>query len=73
MMESEVFRLTLTHYMEDVNQKDGRFLLEEPLVVQMIVDRTYGPRPIVLNEMLDMMKEAVLKNTDDNSTYTFRM
>ena len=62
-MPVEVYRLTLEHFIrygEDVHQ------LEEPLVVQMIVDRQYAPTPICINRMLDMMRDEVLKRATEN-------
>ena len=62
-MPVEVYRLTLEHftrYSEDMHR------LEEPLVVQMIVDRQYAPTAICLNRMLDMMRDEVLKRATEN-------
>ena len=62
-MPVEVYRLTLEHftrYGEDMHR------LEDPLVVQMIVDRQYAPTAICLNQMLDMMRDEVLKRATEN-------
>ena len=62
-MTGEVYRLTLEHFMrygEDVHR------LEEPLVVQMIVDRQYAPTAICLNRMLEMMRNEVLNRATEN-------
>ena len=54
----ETYRLTLEHY---INDNENHINIEEPLVVQMIIDRTYAPTPICINAMLDMMKDEMLK------------
>lgn len=50
----EIYRLTLEHYINDI-------AIEEPLVVQTIMDRTYAPSPICLNAMFNKMKDEMLK------------
>lgn len=60
---NEVYKLTLNHYMDD---GENRFSLDEPLVVQMIVDRRYTPVPICLNRMMDMMRDEMLKRTGEH-------
>lgn len=57
-MTNEIYRLTLEHYIDD---GENRYRIDEPLVVQMIVDRQYTPTAICLNRMLDMMREELLK------------
>ena len=58
IVPTETYRLTLEHYMV---ANDGRkHLLEEPLVVQMIYDLSFGGLPHLTNQMLDMMKNAML-------------
>ena len=61
-MVTEVYRLTLTHYIDD---GENRHRLEEPLVVQMIYDRRFMPQPICLNGMLDMMKDEVMRRAGE--------
>lgn len=54
----EVYRLTLDHYR--IAGEDS-FRLEEPVVVKMVVDMRDGiPKPVCINRMIDMMREAVL-------------
>ena len=55
---NEIYRLTLSHYIES---EDDRISIGEPLVVQMIVDRSMAPTPICLNHMMDMMRDEVLR------------
>lgn len=62
-MPEEVYRLTLEHF---ICYGKDRHRLEEPLVVQMIVDRQYAPTAICLNRMLDMMSNEVLKRATEN-------
>lgn len=62
-MLGEVYRLTLEHF---IWYGEDRHQLEEPLVVQMIVDRQYAPTAICLNRMLDMMRNEVLKRATEN-------
>lgn len=61
-MSNEVYRLRLDHYMQD---EDGSYPLEEPLVVQVIYDRQHGNPVICLNEMLNWMKDEVLRRTNE--------
>ena len=59
LLPNEVYRLTLEHYLND---EDGnKHHLEDPLVVKAIYDRRYGSVPYLLNHMLDMMKDTVLR------------
>ena len=58
MNNCEIYKLTLEHY---IDYTEERINIEEPLVVQMIIDRTYAPTPICLNAMLDRMKDEMLK------------
>ena len=64
-MTNEIYRLTLEHFI--CYDKD-RHQLEEPLVLQMIVDRQYAPTAICLNRMLDMMREELLRRSAKNDT-----
>ena len=57
---SEVYRLQLDHYIQD---KDGRHPIEEPLIVQMVYDRQFGNQSVLLNDMLNTMRDAVLRRT----------
>ena len=61
-MQGEVYRLILEHFIR--YGEDGH-RLEEPLVVEMFVDRQYGPNAICLNQMLDMMRDEVLKRATE--------
>ena len=61
-MLNEVYRLRRDHYMQDA---EADHPLEEPLVVQVIYDRRYGNPSICLNEMLNRMKDEVLRRTDE--------
>ena len=54
---NEIYRLRLDHYIYD---GEKRHQVEEPLAIQMIVDRTYMPVPVCLNNMLDKMREELL-------------
>ena len=54
---NETYRLTLTHYIDD---GENHIPLEEPLVVQLVYDRTQVPLPICLNRMMDMMRKEIL-------------
>ena len=54
---NEIYRLRLDHYIDD---GEKRHRVEEPLVIQMIVNRTYMPVPVCLNSMLDKMREELL-------------
>ena len=54
---NEIYRLRLDHYIED---GEKHFQIDEPLVIQTIIDRTYMPIPVCLNNMLDKMREELL-------------
>lgn len=60
-MISEIYRLRLDHYMQD---NDGQYPIEEPLIVQMVYDRQHGNLPICLNDMIDKMRDAVLRKAE---------
>ena len=60
-MISEIYRLQLDHYMQD---KEGQYQLEPPLVVQMIYDRQHGNLSICLNDMIDKIRDAVLRKAE---------
>lgn len=62
-MTSEIYRLTLSHYLGD---EEDRIMIEEPLVVQMIFDRTFAPTPVCLNQMLDRMRDEVLRRAGED-------
>ena len=53
----EIYRLRLDHFFDD---GENRHQIEEPLVIQMMVDSTYMPVPVCLNNMLDKMREELL-------------
>lgn len=63
----EIYKLKLEHYVED---KDGRYDIEEPLVVQTVVDYQFAHKPhtqvncvlnILLDQMFDRLRHAALK------------
>ena len=53
---NEIYRLRLDHFFDDGEKHQ----IEEPLVIQMIVDSTYMPVPLCLNNMLDKMREELI-------------
>ena len=57
-MMNEIYRLTLEHFI--CHDKD-KHQLDEPLVVQMVIDKQYAPTAICLNRMLDRMREELLR------------
>ena len=59
---NEIYRLTLTHYMA---AGDEHISLEDPLVVQMVFDRSYYAVPVCINRMIDMMREEILKRAGE--------
>lgn len=61
-MANEIYRLTLSHYIEN---EEERIRIDEPLVVQMIIDRQYTPTPVCLNQMLDRMRDEVLRRAGE--------
>jgi len=61
-MTFEGYRLKLEHFIRDGEGNNHR--IEEPLVVQMLYDRTYGDRAVCLNRMLDQMRETMLNQTE---------
>lgn len=56
---NEIYRLRLDHFMDMGNGE--RHQLDEPLIVQIILDRRYMPQAICLNKMMDMMKDELLR------------
>ena len=58
-MKCEGYRIVLTHYAVDLDTGE-RAKLDEPIVVEQVFDRTYGGSPIILNRMIDEMKEYVI-------------
>lgn len=62
-MANEIYRLTLSHYIES---EEERIMVDEPLVVQMIFDRTYAPTSVCLNQMLDRMRDEVLRRAGED-------
>ena len=54
---NEIYRLRLDHYIDD---GEKHYQVDEPLVIQMIIDRTYMQVPVCLNNMLDKMREEFL-------------
>ena len=53
---NEIYRLRLDHFFDD---GEKRHPIEEPLVIQMVVDSTW-PVPVCLNNMLNKMREELL-------------
>ena len=62
----EIYRLRLDHFMMDMENGE-RHNLEEPLIVQMILDRRYAPQAICLNNMMDMMKAELLRRAGEQN------
>ena len=54
---NEIYRLRLDHFFDD---GENRHQIEEPLVIQMIINNTYMSVPVCLNDMLDKMREELL-------------
>ena len=54
---NEIYRLRLDHYIDD---GEKHYQVDEPLVIQMIIDRTYMQVSVCLNNMLDKMREELL-------------
>ena len=65
-MTQEVYKIVITHYMQD--DKGNRMTLDEPIVCQNIYDRTFGSPVVLLNNMLDRIKEFVLRKAAWNET-----
>ena len=57
----EIYKLTLEHY---ISYNGNHISIEEPLAVQMIIDTTYAPRPVCINEMIERMKYEMLKRVE---------
>ena len=53
----EIYRLRFDHFFDDGKE---RHQIEEPLVIQMVIDSTYMPVPVCLNHMLDKMRKELL-------------
>jgi hypothetical protein len=60
----EIYRLRLDHFMMDMENGE-RHKLDEPLVVQMVLDRRYMPQAVCLNNMMDMMKAELLRRAGE--------
>ena len=60
----EIYALRLDHYIED---QGDRHPLDEPLVVKMVYDRRYIPLPICINNMIDKMRDEMLKRVGGES------
>ena len=54
---NEIYRLRLDHFFDD---EEKRHQIEEPLVIEMMVNSTYMSVPVCLNKMLDKMREELL-------------
>lgn len=59
----ELYRLRLDHLMLDA-ENDEYHRLEDPLVIQVILDRGM-PKAICLNNMMDMMKAELLRRAGE--------
>lgn len=59
---SEVYQLTLEHYM---NIEGSKHKLDDPIIVQTIMDRDHGPTTLCLNRMMDMMRDMLLRRIED--------
>ena len=55
----EIYRLTLSHYIVD-DEFTERHKIDDPVVVEEVFDKRYINTPIILNRMLDEMKDYVL-------------
>jgi hypothetical protein len=61
-MRQEVYRIVVTHYIED--DKGNKTKLEEPIVCQHICINNIGNPVILLNDMLDKIKNFVLEKAE---------
>ena len=61
-MTTEVYRLTLDHF---IDYGGERARLEEPLVVQMVCDRSRVPVPICINSILERMHDEIMKRVTE--------
>lgn len=57
-MNYERYRLVLYHEMI-IN--DETISLSEPIVAECFVDKRYGAVPVVINEMIERLKDYMLK------------
>ena len=58
---NEVYRLTLEHYMDIEGSKHK---LDDPIIVQTIMDHDHGITTLCLNHMIDMMRDMLLREVD---------
>ena len=63
MEDLEIYRLTFSHY---IKSEQGRHMIEEPMVVEMVVDNRI-PCPVYLNSMLDRMRHEILRMEGDGN------
>ena len=56
-MKMEQYTFVLKHEFVD---GENSFPLEEPIVFRMVYDRSQGCQPILMNEMLERFKQAIL-------------
>ena len=63
-MTTEVYRLTLDHFIDD---GESRTRLDQPIVVQMFYDRSYAPPAICINNMLEKMRDEVLRRATEGA------
>ena len=60
----ERYKLVLRH--DFVDGEDVREI-EKPLVIQYCVDRRYGGGSIIVNEMIEKLRDAVLNAAEDGT------
>ena len=58
-MMQEVYQITVTHYMQDDEGK--RIKLGEPIICNAIYERRFGNVSVLLNQMLDEVKNYVMR------------
>lgn len=54
---NEIYRLRFDHFFDDGGKPHQ---IEEPLVIQMVIDSTYMPVSVCLNHMLEKMRKELL-------------
>ena len=61
-MVLEQYRLTLSHYIID---DDGiKHNIDDPIIIEHAFDRRFNGSPIILNRMIDQMKDYVLNKIE---------
>lgn len=67
-MTQERYTLILKHeaiYGEDSVQ------LDQPLVIRYFIDRRFADMPVLLNRMMDQMKDALIRKASENEVRDF--